>query len=173
MKIAVMGYSGSGKSTLARLLGERYGVEVLHLDTVQFLPGWEIRPDADKERMVREFLDTHGDWVIDGTYSKLSFQRRLEEADLIVLMLFNRFTALWRVVRRYLAYRGRSRPDMAEGCSEKLDAEFVWWVLHKGRGPRHRDRWRRLAARYGEKTVVLKNQRQIDAFQKNNRYGVT
>ena len=55
MKIAVMGYSGSGKSTLARALGEWYGVEVLHLDTVQFLPGWEIRPDGDKERMVREF----------------------------------------------------------------------------------------------------------------------
>ena len=164
MKIAVMGYSGSGKSTLARALGDRYGVEVLHLDTVQFLPGWEIRPDGDKERMVREFLDTREGWVVDGTYSRLSFRRRLEEADLIVLMLFNRFTALWRVTKRYLSNRGRSRPDMAEGCSEKLDAEFVWWVLHKGRSCRDRERWRQIAAQYSEKTVLLKNQRQIDAF---------
>lgn len=164
MKIAVMGYSGSGKSTLARTLAERHGVEVLHLDSVQFLPGWVVRDEADKERMVREFLDTHSGWVVDGTYSKLSFARRLEEADRIILLLFNRFTALWRVTKRYLAYRGQSRPDMAEGCGEKLDAEFVWWVLHKGRSRRDRDRWRQIAARYPEKTVILKNQRQIDAF---------
>ena len=164
MKIAVMGYSGSGKSTLARVLGERYGVEVLHLDAVQFLPGWEIRPDEDKARMVREFLDTRDGWVVDGTYSKLSFQRRLEEADCVVLLLFGRFTALWRVTKRYLTHRGKSRPDMAEGCPEKLDAEFIWWVLHKGRGRRDRDRWRRIAVQYSEKTVFLRNQRQIDAF---------
>ena len=173
MKIAVMGYSGSGKSTLARALARRHGVEVLHLDRVQFLPDWEIRPDGDRERMVREFLDSHTGWVVDGTYSRFSFRRRLEEADLIVLLLFNRFTALWRVTKRYFVYRGRSRPDMAEGCAEKLDAEFVWWVLHRGRGPRDRERWRQIAARYGEKTVILKNQRQIDAFLENNRYGVT
>ena len=88
----------------------------------------------------------------------------MEEADLIVLMLFNRFTALWRVTKRYLNNRGRSRPDMAEGCSEKLDAEFVWWVLHKGRSRRDRERWRQIAAQYSKKTVLLKNQRQIDAF---------
>ena len=48
MKIAVLGYSGSGKSTLARKLGELYGVPVLHLDAVQFLPGWRERPHAGK-----------------------------------------------------------------------------------------------------------------------------
>ncbi len=41
MKIAVLGYSGSGKSTLARRLGEYFQVPVLHLDVVNFLPGWE------------------------------------------------------------------------------------------------------------------------------------
>lgn len=43
MKIAILGYSGSGKSTLARRLGEQYGIPVLHLDRVQFLPGWRER----------------------------------------------------------------------------------------------------------------------------------
>ena len=40
MKIAILGTSGSGKSTLAKRLGERYGLPVLHMDTVHFLPGW-------------------------------------------------------------------------------------------------------------------------------------
>jgi len=43
MKIAVIGYSGAGKSTLARVLGERFGIPVLHFDTVQFTPNWQER----------------------------------------------------------------------------------------------------------------------------------
>ena len=38
MKIAVLGYCGAGKSTLARTLGARYGIPVLHFDTIQFTP---------------------------------------------------------------------------------------------------------------------------------------
>ena len=44
MKIAILGTSGSGKSTLAKRLGEAYGLPVLHMDTVHFLPGWVERP---------------------------------------------------------------------------------------------------------------------------------
>ena len=39
-KIAVIGYSGAGKSTLASALGRKWGVDVLHIDCIQFLPGW-------------------------------------------------------------------------------------------------------------------------------------
>ena len=50
MKIVIRGYSGSGKSTLARELGETYGVPVLHLDRVQWLPNWTERDDAEKRQ---------------------------------------------------------------------------------------------------------------------------
>ena len=87
MKIAILGYSGSGKSTLARKLGEYYRVDVLHFDRVQFLPGWEVRPQEEKEKLTQDFLDSHTDWVIDGNYSKLSYERRMEEADKIIRQL--------------------------------------------------------------------------------------
>ena len=48
MKIVIMGYSGSGKSTLARKLGQHFGCDVLHFDTVQFLPKWEVRGQKEK-----------------------------------------------------------------------------------------------------------------------------
>lgn len=163
MKISIMGYSGSGKSTLARRLGEIYGADVLHFDTVHFLPDWEIRSTEDKERITEEFMNTHDAWVIDGNYSKLFYERRLQEADVIILLLFNRFSCLYRVAKRYQKYRNTTRPDMAAGCNEKLDWEFVKWVLHDGRTERAKERYRSVIAKYPRKVLVVKNQHQLDA----------
>ena len=172
MKIVVMGYSGSGKSTLARKLGQRYGCEVLHFDAVQFLPKWEIRQQEEKLQITKEFLDTNDSWVIDGNYSKLYLERRLEEADRIILILFNRFSCLYRVTKRYLKYRNKTRPDMGQGCNEKLDLEFIMWVLWKGRTKETRERYQRIAKQYKDKVVVLKNQRELDRWSTKENYRV-
>lgn len=167
MKIAIMGYSGSGKSTLCRILHERYRIPALHLDTVQFLPDWEIRPEAEKQSIVRSFLDHNPDgWVIDGNYSKLSYERRVEEADVVIQLLFGRLHCLSRCFRRYRAYRGTSRPDMAEGCREKMDWAFVRWILWEGRSKKARDRYQQIRNRYPDKVLVLRNQKQLDAYIK-------
>lgn len=55
MKIAILGTSGSGKSTLAKRLGERYGLPVLHMDTVHFLPGWVEGPSPRKKPLSGSF----------------------------------------------------------------------------------------------------------------------
>ena len=167
MKIAIIGYSGSGKSTLAGKLADHYGIPVLHFDKVQFRPNWEIRPQPSKEIMTKTFLDLHKDWVIDGNYSKLSFERRMEEADVIILLLFNRISCLYRVTRRYLKYKNTTRSDMADGCTEKLDWEFIKWVLRDGRTKTSKQRYQSVCERYPEKTVVIKNQRQLDAYLRN------
>ena len=164
MKIAIMGYSGSGKSTLARKLGEYYKCDVFHFDAIQFLPGWEIREYEEKMQMTEQFLDTHDSWVMDGTYSRFYLDRRLEEADFIVLMMFNRFSSLYRVTKRYLKYKNKTRPDMAEGCTEKLDWEFVKWVLRDGRKQKTRDLFQRIQTQYADKVVVIKNQKQLDKW---------
>ena len=165
MKIAIVGYSGSGKSTMAQKLGAYYQVEVLHLDSVHFLPNWIERPRADMQKMVRDFLNTHPDWVIDGNYTDCDYERRMESADQIIMMLFPPLSSLWRVVRRYLHYRNTSRPDL--GCTERLNWEFVKWVLWQGRSKRAQQRYRDLAVKYPEKVVILKTQRQIDIFLQN------
>lgn len=163
MKIAIVGYSGGGKSTLADKLGAVFVADVLHFDKVQFLPDWEIRPLEDKLRITKDFLDTHDSWVIDGNYTKLFYERRMAEADLIIVLLFNRFSCLLRVIRRYIRYKNLTRPDMADGCGEKLDAEFVRWVLFDQRTRRAKGRYAQLCSQYSEKVLVVKNQRQLDA----------
>lgn len=174
MKIAILGYSGSGKSTLARRLAERYQLDVLHFDRVQFLPGWVIRSEEEKQRLTAEFLDTHDAWVIDGNYSKLSFDRRMAEADEIVFLLFNRFSCLYRAYRRSRKFAGQTRPDMAEGCTEKFDWEFATWILWKGRAGKTRGLFRGVMTQYQNKTVIIKNQKQLDAYMasKGVSYGI-
>lgn len=164
MKIAVIGYSGSGKSTLARTLAAGYGIEVLHLDRVHWLPGWNVRSAEEKLRIVEEFLDSHDAWVIDGTYRKLYEARRMEEADLIVELLFGRLACYSRARRRWKRYRGKSRPDMGEGCEEKFDFAFVKWIFWKGRTKDIRAHYREIAERYPAKAVVIRNQRELDRF---------
>ena len=163
MKIAVLGFSGSGKSTLAQKLGELTSAPVLHLDSVHFLPGWVERSAQEEQALVREFMDSHSSWIIDGNYRTLSFERRLEEADQIWILLFNRISRFWRVYRRYRRFRGKSRPDMGEGCTEKLDGEFARWVLWKGCSPEKDRRMRDIVRRYPEKSHLLTDQRQVDA----------
>jgi hypothetical protein len=61
-------------------------------------------------------------------------------------------------------YRNKVRPDMTEGCSEKIDWEFFNWVLTF----RRRNRKKILAwlERYseGREIVILKSRKQADSF---------
>ena len=161
MKIAVMGYSGSGKSTLAARLGAELGLPVLHLDRVNFLPGWRERDREEARAMTAAFLEKEG-WVVDGNYPGLCQQERLEQADRIVLLLFGRLRCLWRAWRRSRQFAGRTRDSMAEGCEEKFNLEFLWWILHAGRDRAQRARWREICRTWPGKTVVLRSPGELE-----------
>ena len=150
MKIAILGLSGSGKSTLAKQLGSFYHAPVLHLDAVHFLPGWVERVPGEEEQLVTSFLDTHSSWII--------------------VLAYNRFLCLWRVIRRWWANRGVVRDSSAPGCMEKIDAEFVWWVLYQGRTPARIAGYRQIARQYPEKFILIQNPRQLARFLSSGSY---
>ena len=166
MKIAIIGYSGSGKSTLAEKLGEKYGVPVLHLDAVHHMPGWQSRPRESEIEIVSKFLTENDGWVIDGNYKKVCYEQRLNEADSILFLSFNRFSALNRAMKRYRKYKGQVRPDLGEGCPEKMDLQFVRWILHGGRTRKKRLHYKEVVKTYADKITVLKTQKQIDEYEK-------
>lgn len=163
MKIAVIGYSGSGKSTLAQALGQRYGIPVLHLDRVHWAPGWQERDRAEARELVHEFME-QPEWVIDGNYTKFEYDYRMSEADQIIFLDLPVWSCFFRAWKRYFRNRGRTREDMGEGCPEKMDLEFIQWLLWKGRR-RQKEKW--LAAglkKYLDKVTVLSNQNEIDRY---------
>ena len=172
MKIAIVGYSGGGKSTLAKFLSEKMHAPVLYLDTVHWLPGWQERPRAETLEIVEKFLNENDAWVIDGSYGKVHYQRRMDEADKIIFLNFNRFTCLRRAFKRRKEYKGKNRFSMTEGCEERISWEFFWWLLWEGRTRKRREKFTLLQEKYQDKMLVLKNQRQLNKFMREIEEGL-
>ena len=125
-RIAVIGSGGAGKSTLARQLGAILRIEVIHLDSRFWRPGWVPTPRPEWTQIQADLVKEES-WIIDGNYGS-TIDVRLAAADTIIFLDFPRGLCLWRVVRRWLQHIGRTRPDMAPGCPEKIDREFINWI---------------------------------------------
>ena len=167
MKIAIIGYSGAGKSTLATTLSSYYSIPKLHMDTLQFQPGWQ---DSDRDWMeaeMKNFLSEHTNWVIDGNYSWCYYEERMREADQIIFLNFSPLPCLFRAFKRFLTYRGKVRESMAAGCKEQFNWEFIRWILWDGRTKTAKERYQRVLETYPEKVIVLRSQKEIDQFLEN------
>lgn len=125
-RVLVLGCPGAGKSTLARTLGEALSLPVVHLDKLWWKSGWINRTAEEFDALLDAVL-LGEDWVIDGNYLR-TLPRRLERCDAVVLLDYPRRLCLFRALRRILTWRGRTRPDMAADCPERLDSEFVRWI---------------------------------------------
>jgi adenylate kinase family enzyme len=161
-RIAIVGPGGAGKSILARRLGERLGLPVVHLDAEHWRPGWVETPAEEWAEKVRA-LARGERWIIDGNYGG-TMEIRFAAADTIVFLDFPRRICLWRVLRRQLRYRGRSRPDMTEGCPERISLPFVRWIWEYPRTRRPGVLARMRTAGAHARHVVLRSPREVEAF---------
>jgi adenylate kinase family enzyme len=125
-RIMLIGSGGAGKSTLAKQLGQVLGLPVYHLDALYWKPGWVETP-REAWTALQEDLVRQPRWIIDGNYGG-TMAARLAAADTVIFMDFSRWACLWGVLKRRIQYAGRSRPDMAEGCPERLDWQFLRWI---------------------------------------------
>lgn len=122
----VIGCPGAGKSTFSRVLSERTGLPLVHLDQLYWKAGWmeaspgEFRSNLD-EVMARDA------WIMDGNF-RGTFGDRLRHADTAVFLDIDRRRCLWNVLRRTAATYGQVRPDMSDGCPERFDWEFIKFI---------------------------------------------
>lgn len=125
-RVIIIGAPGSGKSTFAAALAARLNLPLVHLDQLWWEPGWEtVTPKVFRQRC-QDVIKQEA-WAIDGTYSN-TFDLRMPAADRIIWFDRSRITCLWRVLKRTLTTYGTVRPDMADGCPERLDWAFLRYV---------------------------------------------
>lgn len=122
----LIGSGGAGKSTLARRLGENLHIEVIHLDTLMWRPGWQFVEKVEQIQIQRKLVQKD-EWIIDGNYSS-TFDIRLDRADTIIFLNYSRYLCLYRALKRMVHYRNKIRPDMVEGNDERLDVNFLKWI---------------------------------------------
>src|SRR5437016_5668383 len=125
-KILVIGPGGAGKTTFANQLGEILGIGVIHLDSLYWKAGWVEPPKLEWAATLAEVLARNA-WIMDGNYSG-SLWLRLDASDAVVFLDLPRLVCIWRVLKRAARYRNTTRPDMAEGCPERLSIDFLVWI---------------------------------------------
>ena len=160
-RVLIIGCGGSGKSTLARQLGEKTGLSVVHLDKLFWHPGWV---ESTKEEIDEKIMAVMAQprWIMDGNYDR-TLPKRLECCDTVIYLDFSRWTCLLGVAKRVLTTYGQVRPDMGEGCPERVDLDFLKWVWNFNKNKREKNY--RLLEQHPDKEIhILKNRRQVKRF---------
>jgi adenylate kinase family enzyme len=161
-RVLVIGSGGAGKSRFASRLGAATGLPVVHLDACYWHTSWTPTPKDEWARAVGE-LAARDAWVMDGNYSG-TLDVRIARCDTVVFLDVPRLVCLWRVVRRWLRHLGRTRADMAPGCPERLNWEFVQWIWTYPRERRPGILRRLGALAPGQRAVILRSRREIERF---------
>ena len=160
-RILIVGSPGSGKTTLGRILAKKLGLPLVHLDKLFWREGWGEAPREEFDALLTAELKKDK-WIIDGNYSR-TLNMRLERTDTVIFLDYPSLVCLLRVLKRVLKNYGITRPDMGEGCPEKLDLEFlsyVWSFRDKER-PRIVER---LSAAKNVEIITIRNRREYKAF---------
>lgn len=161
-KIMIIGPGGSGKSTLAVKLGSITNIPLYHLDALFWRPGWVPTPNDEWDEIQRELVkkDT---WIIDGNYGR-TMGIRMSAADTIIFFDLPRWVPVYRAMKRRIQYHGKTRPDLTEGCNEKIDWQFLKWIWNykRTRRPTILDQLKKHSDT--KTTVVLRTRGDVSRF---------
>jgi adenylate kinase family enzyme len=163
-RIVVLGVPGAGKSTFARKLGARLDLPVHHLDRYFWRPDWISISDEEFDELLEDLL-SGDEWIIDGNYRR-TIPMRLARADVAVVLDRPRWLAIARVLKRIARYRNGGRPDMSDGCPERLDWPFLTyiWRFHDQVAPQMEVHLQAFEKEMGRPVVRLSSDREADEW---------
>nr|WP_133706221.1 AAA family ATPase [Rhizobium sp. BK313] len=126
-RILVIGCSGGGKSTLSQEIAARFGLSYISIDRdVLWLPGWVQRDRPEQRSIIAEKILGER-WIMDGTNTS-SFDLRLPRTDIVIWVRMPRLLCIWGALSRWLKWIGRTRPEMAPGCNERVEWQFLQFI---------------------------------------------
>ena len=160
-RVLIIGCGGAGKSTLARQLGEKTGLPVVHLDKLFWRPGWVHVSREEFDALLDGVLEQDA-WIMDGNFNH-TIEKRIAHCDTVIYLDFSRLACILGVLKRIVTTYGTVRPDMGEGCPERVDLEFLKWVWNFNKTKRE-SYYRLLNETVGIEKIVLKNRRAVCKF---------
>ena len=163
-KVLVIGCCGAGKSTFSKKLQSILNVELIHLDQYYHKPNWEEPKKEEWERIVNNLIKKPS-WIMDGTYIE-SLDIRIEKCDTLIYLDYSILKCIFRVVKRVFTDYGKKRSDMAPGCKEEFDLEFLKYVLTFNFKNRNNILKRLKGLNENKQLYIFKNDKQADKFLK-------
>ncbi|HEY0111843.1 MAG TPA: topology modulation protein [Allosphingosinicella sp.] len=156
----IIGSPGAGKSTLSAEVARLTALPLIHLDRLHWKPGWV---ECGKEEFAAKVQEAVAGprWVIDGNYGG-TLPIRLPHADTVIDLHLPRWQCVLGIVRRAMMHRGRTRSDMADGCPEQLNLEFLIYTIRFGGGGRRRIE--RAMRDFAGRRIILRSRREVHAF---------
>jgi adenylate kinase family enzyme len=122
-RIYIIGLSGSGKTTLGWRLAERFGLQHIEIDAINWQPGWQPLPREELKEKVRAEITAAQTWVIDGNYSVVR-ELLWQMADTIIWLDYPLWLILVRLWRRTWKHVTR-RTELWNGNRETVNNAFL------------------------------------------------
>lgn len=161
-RISIVGSGGAGKSTVAHQLADILHLPVIHLDSLYWQPGWVETPEDQWHERLQQLVQQE-QWIIDGNYTS-TLDMRFAVADTIIFLDFPRLLCLYRAVKRRTQYAGKTRPDMAPGCPERIDRNFLLWIWNYPKNGRVRVLKKIEQYRENRHVIILRSPHEVQQF---------
>lgn len=162
-KILIIGSPGSGKSTFCKRLSEKLNIPLVHLDQLFWKAGWVERSKEEFDKLLLNELEKD-EWIIDGNYGR-TLDVRLKYVDTVIFFDYNRFLCLWRVLKRVVRNYGKVRDDMAEGCQEHFDLEFLKYV-YSFNDVQRESIYKKISTNHMVRVIIIKKKKDFRKLEK-------
>lgn len=132
-KVLIIGISGTGKTRLARKLSDFLKIPTTHYDEFVWGENWKEIDEKVVEQKLEEVIKKDK-WIIEG-FIHPAATSKLENADTVIYLDYYGWQAFWGGLCRWWTYHGKTRPELAVGCIEKFDWNFLKVMWKRGERP--------------------------------------
>ncbi len=157
-KILIIGISWTGKTKLARQLSDIIKIPIIHYDQLVWAENWQ---EVNEEIVEQELVNAvkNDSWIIEW-FIHPAGKIRLENADTVIYLDYSGLQAMIGGLQRWWQYRGKNRPEMANGCIEKFDWKYLKVMWNRAERPEIEE----AIKGFENKIVRLKTRKETDNF---------
>ena len=158
-------FGAGGKSTLAGAIARKHGLELIELDWIQWMPGWQPRSDEEVERIATERMDSSPQgWVTDHNFMFI-----LQHAESVIILELPFRTIFWRRLKRSVR-RAWTKELVCGGNTESFRQHLTTRESAIWEAWQRRKRYRRIYERTsphvppGVDLFYIRTPRELDRF---------
>lgn len=160
-KVLIIGISGTGKTKLAIKLSSVLKIPVTHYDTLVWGESWNEVDEKIIEKQLIAIIKKEK-WIIEG-FIHPAAKTRLEHAETVLYLDYSGTEACIGGLQRWWQYRGKNRPEMATGCIEKFNWNYLKVMWRRAERPQIEE----VIKGFENKVIRLKTRKETDNFLTN------